>query len=480
MSASEVTEKFVYDAANEQVVIQAAMDDDQVRRGLVRQLSPSQFYASPHSTVWEAMITLTNKGLVFDTDTFLGLARTSGLVAKDEPYVIDLIENAGPTANLGHHVETMLWDSKRANALKGPIPKLIQAVSDPQISMEEVQGSARAIASSFKGGIRRHARRPEEQHRSYMASMNNRKENKQIFPLGYDDFDARLTDGFAPGKTSILSGLPGAGKTTVAVAMATALAKVGRRPFYCSWEMGVESTTDIFISHLTGIELRDIVQGTWADSDFRRIERASLWIASKIRFMSNPFFDDIRAKKKPSNDRNLDLLESYIAESGCDVAIYDLWERMLYYLKPEDVTRALYRMQNMHEEYGIHGMILQQLRLKDVEKRADKRPTRDAIKGTGAYVEVADLIFGIHREAQFKSVEDNGVETICLKQRKGVTNWSFRWEWDGAICRVRNPREVSFDPGLESAEMGDIGEDVNDISQIKTRKSKKRTIGKAR
>jgi len=193
----------------------------------------------------------------------------------------------------------------------------------------------------------------------------------------------------------------------------------------------------------------------------------------KILFMENAFFERVALEKgkRKSNDRNLDILEGYIAEAGCDVVVMDLWERMLCDLSYEGVTDALYRQQEMHKEYGVHGIIVQQLKLKDVEKRADKRPTREAIKGTGAYVEVADLIFGVHRDAQFKKVPDDSLEVICLKQRKGEPNWAIRFDWDGPTCAIRGGIEVSYDPGLESSD--EFGGEVSDPSAIRTRGSSK-------
>ena len=115
----------------------------------------------------------------------------------------------------------------------------------------------------------------------------------------------------------------------------------------------------------------------------------------------------------------------------------------------------------MCQEYRFTGVIVQQMRLKDVEKRADKRPTRESIKGTGAFVEVADLVFGIHRDAQFKAVPDDTIEVICLKQRMGKANWAIQFDWDGDKSSITNGREVPYDPGLESSSQ--FGSDIGDI-----------------
>lgn len=459
---------FAYDTSNEQTVIRAAIADDNVRKSLVRKLSPNLFLAKEHRPIWSALHSMTNQGLSYDSEVMRSLLRTEQF--DKMPYFDNLEELASVPDDLDWFVSTMRWDSTRAQSLRGPVPELIDLIRDPQAPRKEVSGAARALSKMFDGaGAQRKAIRPEEHHASYMKSIDGRREKRAVYTLGHEAFDRKLSEGFKPGGTSIIAGLPGAGKSTVAIAVAIMLAKQGRRPAYCAWEMSPESATDVAVSHLTAIPLRNVIQGTLTEHQYSRVKGASRWVASKIRFYDNPFFDELRTqKKRPSNDGNIDIIESFIAESGCDVFVYDLWERCLFYTKPDDVTRALVRMQEIHKEYAVHGILLHQLNLKDVEKRTDRRPTRDALKGTSAYIEIADLVFGIHREAQFKDVDDNSVETICMKQRKGEANWSVQWEWDGAKCGVSNPREVSFNPSFDDAAS------IGDISEIKNKKPKRK------
>ena len=80
-------------------------------------------------------------------------------------------------------------------------------------------------------------------------------------------------------------------------------------------------------------------------------------------------------------------------------------------------SRLLIRQQAMLNEMGVHGILAQQQRLKDIELRPDKRPTREGIKGSGAWTEVPDNIIGVHRPALWKPVPDNVLEVDILKQR---------------------------------------------------------------
>ena len=208
------------------------------------------------------------------------------------------------------------------------------------------------------------------------------------------------------------------------------------------------------------------------------IDRAIDWLTEHVRFMDNAFFGQsndasVRKSWKQSNDASLDIWEGYIAESGCDVVVSDLWERCLVDLSYDGVTKALYRQQNMHDRYNVHGVMVHQLKLKEVEMRPDKRPTRDSVKGSGVFVEVADLLWGVHRDVQFKRVPDDSLEIICLKQRKGKAFWSVRFDWDGSRGLITGGEEVPYDPGLEaSREFGDVS-DIK-VEQPKRRKPSRR------
>lgn len=462
----------VYDASNEMVVFRAAIADETARRYVVRRLSASEFLAPGHAPYFGALKRLEDENLAYDPEVMRRFVAEEGGDA-DGSYLRELERTAKVPENLEWHVATLAWDATRARVLEGPVDQLIEDLKDPKADAERVAATARGIAKSLEARAGRRAiRRPEELHRSYVAEVRARRVSKKTFPLGFAALEEKLTEGTKPGRTSVWAGLSGSGKSMLMAEILIRQARLGRRPLLCAWEMDPESMLDVMASSITNVPLKQIVQGELDDEEEANVELATGWIASKIDFMDYPFTHrrvtmGRDRQRRETNDDRLDVLEGYLAESGCDFIVYDLWERMLCDLSYEGITRALYRQQAIHKEYRVHGAIVHQLRGKDVERRADKRPTREAIKGVGAFVEVADLIFGIHRDGHLKNVPDDTIELICLKQRKGVANWAFRFEWIPKVCRIRGGEEVSYDPGLDAAEF-----DV--ISGVKTGRGKKK------
>lgn len=470
-----MTKDFVYDAANEVLVMRAAIalaqsSETAARtqfRVLVHSIGADEYLVPQHASLWRGLRALSDQNLEYTAETIRHLVAGAATPVQDE-HLEELENTAGVAPNLEWHVQVLRWDATRARVMKGALPDLVSDLTDPTVSVEKATSSARAVVRALEGGGgRKFVRRPEELAAEYKTTLRKRRERGNFYPSGFPAIDNLLSEGFKPGNTAIITGLSGSGKSTFAAQLAINFAKMGRRPLVCAWEMGAASTLDIMLAMLTGIALDTIVKGTYDNHELKRLDQANEWVNKRVRFMENAFFGQLSDRRdRRGNDRNLDILEGYIAESGCDEVIMDLWDRLLADLSPDAVTPALYRQQNIHVEYNVHGTLLVQLRLKDVEKRADKRPTRESIKGVATFVEVPDLILGIHRDAQFKDVPDNTIEAICLKQRKGKTNWAVRFGWEGETCKIAGGEQVSYNPGLEAvAEHDELG----DPSAIRTK-----------
>lgn len=464
MTSSGVT--IEHDAANEAAIIRAAIASADVRSSLTRQVTPAQFVSPGYDSIWRALKTMADQALTYTPEAARHLVRQEGA----DPTLLDLLEpGADVPPNLAWHVDILRWDAARVRIAKDALPKFVELLANPKATPEEVSSAARAIErATSDGGGRSHVRRPGELARQYRSEMAARRAGSAYWPIGFDAMDAKLVEGGAPGKTWVVAGLSGSGKSTWVAALIVALVKLNRKVFFCPWEMGAISILDVIAAHVTALPLEWIVQGRLDDEQTAHVLRVTDFFSRRVRVMENAFFDEMarnRNKGRPDNDRNLDLLEGYLAECGCTVAIYDLWERCLVDDNPGSVARALYRMQAMHKLYSLWGVIIQQLRIKDVERRMDKRPTREGVKGTAAYVEVPDVLIGIHRDAQFKAVPDEWLEAICLKQRKGPANWAVAFNWRADVCGVSGGVEVPYDPGLDAV-LG-TGE-AGDIAGIKT------------
>jgi hypothetical protein len=277
--------------------------------------------------------------------------------------------------------------------------------------------------------------------------LDARQAGQAVYPYGIPGMDRyqdqlpsgpthehpfRLVPAAKPGKITIITATSGGGKTTVACRIALGQARLRRRVLYGSWEpTAFESLELLAVMSLAEdgfpVSRTKLLTGTAPPEMMRAVKDRATQISPFVRFVPNPFQ---RSTKGDTNDANLDIIQHLIEDTGADVFIADLWERCLVDDDPSEIQRALFRQQAICESSKCHGILLQQQRLKDVESRVDKRPTREGLKGTSAWVDIADTILGTYRPALWKAVPDDLIVVDVLKQRYAPWPLSVELQWD--------------------------------------------------
>lgn len=443
MKRSEVTTPVVstdtvtisHDPVNEQVILAACIANDGVRDKLIGQLRVDAFLVPLHRQIWNGLLELSHKKLAYDPATLQQILGQT----FDMTFVVQLQE-ARPDVptNLDHHVKLMLWDQARFKAVAGPIASLLAAIKDNRTEPAHVRGLAKQVSSSFEGyEERKYLRDGVEVVREQVLDIRERMAGRACYPFGLNGLDyyerghrlegaSRLIPGCKPGKVSVIVGVPGGGKSLLTTRLMLGMARLKKKVLCGAWEMTPGEIIELAACQSLNLSRDLVARGKIDDETLYALECEMDELRKWITFMEIPF-NRGRGDKK-NNDHNLDLVHGYIADSGCDVFVADLFKRCLRYTEPDDEEQALIRVQAMLQELHVHGILVQQLRMKDLEARKDKRPTRESIKGSGAWIEVPDNIFGVHRTGLFKNIPDNYIDVILLKQRFGV--WPMQVQFD--------------------------------------------------
>jgi len=119
------------------------------------------------------------------------------------------------------------------------------------------------------------------------------------------------------------------------------------------------------------------------------------------------------------------------------IVFIDLFDRLhevsnAKFDKHEVIKRLLQRQAALAKKWNIHFCNVVQIRRPQIQgKTIDYRPTVEMLKDSGAFEEVADLIFLLYREGRYFNVSDDVLEVIIAKQRTGVGNKSvwMKAEW---------------------------------------------------
>lgn len=466
--------KIEVDLVSEQVIIGAAIAgwDDGTCERLLRIFGPDHFISIEHGFIWATFREMKARKLGFDLAT---ARQISGGQFNDS--LIDLVNgiaDARPEVpeNLDYHVKCMLWDRSKRTCLQGPYTSLGEELQDPKADQERIYSLARQIPNALQSGERKHLYETTMLVRLKMAQIEAMSGGIR-YPFGIDGLDffesveaaknagiiepeklidakgrvLRMIPGSEPGYITLISSMPGGGKTTLAIAITLALALRKRKVLYCAWEPKAEMVLQALACARLGWSRRRVAQGLLTAEE-KPILRAKMEaIGQYVKFMGKgAFYDFSRGKKIRTNQENLDIFASYISDSGCDAVIADLWKYALVSQHPNDEEDALKYQQAMCDEMRFHLFLLQQQTHKQMEMRSDKRPSREGVKGSGAYLEVVDNFIAPHIPSKWKpGIAANTFELFVLKQRYGEWPLGIEFEWRPDSGAISGGRSIPYD-----------------------------------
>ncbi len=450
------------DPVNEMVVLAAMMVDTETCDRLLPMLPAEAFYADEHRIIREGLAEMRRKKLTFDPATLARIAPDADL------RTLENLPNARPDVppNLDHHVETLLWDWRRAQATRGPIATLLDVIQNPKEDPARVRAVARTVGECFEGdvGRGRFLRDPKEVVRQMIRRLKDRIEGDAYFPYGisgldkYEDDEIRLRPGASPGTMTLITALSGSGKSTLMSHLALQLGRQRRRVLFGAWEENAPTTMESLTTLALGWSRSRILDGKsntlrtegdddWAPmthDDLVLFEDTAHKISKWVTFFDNPFQrNKARLDREPTNDDHLDIIQEHIEESACDVFFADLLARSMVDDRPSAEKHFLYRMLAINEETKCHTIAAHQQRAKDIETRVDKRPTREGIIGSGAWLDTFWTVIAPHIPAKWKNVPDNTFEAYILKQRNGPWPIGIEFGWDPDTGQISGGR--SFD-----------------------------------
>jgi hypothetical protein len=444
-----------HDPTHEHALIAACCVSRECRRKYTQIYPPEWFYGEDpdDARIWAALGELDRRGLDYDPATLRKLA------PDVDTEFLDRLIAARPEVppNIAQFAADLEYEHTRVEVARGPLSALVDEVKKKAGNRERVRALAEQVATGFeRGGDKRFLSDPTDLVNRVLANIDKRRKGQSCWDYGVPGLDydletnvRRTTPGAAPGQVTLIVGLSGGGKSTGTNQIAVAQALAGRRVLNGAFEMGDEDTLELCATLSAGADRGRTTLGELSDTETEQVKQAVRDCGSRIRFMRNPF--GVEPGKWGKNQRNLDLLHRYVADGAWDVAIFDLFSYAIEEPEPAEETIALRRIQSIAQSTRTHVILVHQLTLKDVEKRPDKRPTRESIKGSSGWVEVPDTIFGIHRQAIWKDVPDDKVEWICLKQRRAAWPWCVEFDYDPKVGLALNGKGVKYvRPGEQS------------------------------
>jgi replicative DNA helicase len=445
-----------HNTTNEQIIIAAALADEWTRKRLVRRFgNPEAFGAKIHSKLWGAIIAMDAERLEFDPATIQSLVDTD--TAEYAQELVDARPSVPP--NLDHHIEMLDWDMRRLKVAQTSLAELIHNIKNPSAGQDTIATLARSIAEDLCHGEGRLRIDSEAVLTKQFADIDARCKGIAIYPYGLDGFDRyeddepRIMPGMAPKQATLITGVSGSGKSSVTARIILEQIRMGRKVVYGAWEMNPGITLELLAVLKLQLSRTKFIAGLYSPAEIVNVKVAMRELTKQITFIDVPSVvirrkRETRSSIRPNNAQSINLLCDELDELSPDVFVGDLVRKSFMSLDPEQEELALNLFQRRIENSNYHAVFVQQQRLKDIEMRPDKRPTREGVKGSSTWVEMVDTALGVHREALWKDVDDNILEIDILKQRYGKWPLAVQFDWNPVFSTLKLGRTVDYSIGL--------------------------------
>ncbi len=444
------------DVTNEMIVIAAMLVDEEIRDKYVPTIPADRFSDTQHAVIWNASKRILKRKKGFDLQQLH--KAVSGKVTLD--YLKKLMSTypAAPV-NIDDHMRSLHWDSVRQRATQDTIPDFLRAFKNNSEKPSAVKALAERVTRSLSVTSDRSFMSDSRHLAAEQRLEIERRRKIACYEYGikaldyYPDGSHRCIPGAAPGKITNITAVSGSGKSVLAAYIGLQQARRGRSVLYGAWEMGQGDTLEA----MANISFQDkpignrgvlgsrtaSSTGQLSSNELYSVETRMRKIGDHVRFFDPPFASE--PTRAYSNEQAISELHRMVVDSGCEVIVYDLFERCLVDSSPSAERHALFGLQQMHKDTETHGIICTQQRLKEVEKRDDRRPSRDTILGSQAWVDISDTIIGVHLPGLWKPIPTDTIELLLLKQRFGKWPQAMVFEWDGDRMRIENGVDVDFE-----------------------------------
>lgn len=387
-------------------------------------LRSEDFYRAGHQRIFQAMMSLADRGEPIDLVTVTTLLANDQVLdeAGGVSYLTDVASSVPTAANIGHYSKIV--------EEKALLRRLIRTATDIVTTTFEKEGEVDNVLNEAEKSILEVSSRSnagafqaikdvlidvydniEELHQNNAAVTG--------VPTGFRDLD-KITSGFQKNDLIIVAARPSVGKTAFALNIAQNVAtKTDENVAIFSLEMGADQLVSRMLCAEGNIDSQRLRTGNLEADDWGKLTMA-------MGSLSNAgiYIDDspgIRVSEIRSKCRRLKQ------EHGLGMIIIDYLQLIQgsdnsKENRQQEVSEISRSLKGLARELEVPLIALSQLS-RGVEQRQDKRPMMSDLRESGSIEQDADIVGFLYRDDYYdaESEQQNIIEIIISKQRNGPT-----------------------------------------------------------
>jgi len=434
------TRNMPHNTEAEQAVLGAMMQSSEQLEDVKIKLKAEDFHHSQHQIMYEAVMSLMEKGMAVDSTTLTAHLYDYGRLEEigGAPYILGVFESVTTLAHTAHYVNLILEKSTARKVIERA-QHLIEQGYNPEMPIEQLLEDAKRQFATLEGDVQNDDFRTiADVLKDYINNLEElSKQTGEITGLhtGFDAFDKK-TAGLQKGSLVIIAARPAMGKTVFAINIAVNAARLNKiNVAIFNLEMGAEEVVGRILSSEGRIDFSKLKSGTLDADDWR-----SLKIATDSLSQIGVYLDDTSRKVSQiiAKCRTLHRMQ------GLGLIVIDYLQLMEgsrsmggnRQLEISEMSRSL---KLLARELNIPVIAVAQLS-RSVESREDKRPIMSDLRESGSIEQDADIVTFLLREDYYRAPEepkDNMVEVIFAKHRSGSTG-SIKLGFRGENARFEN------------------------------------------
>jgi len=406
----------------EQATLGALLLDAEAVGTVIRYLRPDSFYSLQNQKIFQAIISLFNKGQRSDILTITEELRQSGILdtAGGPGYIASLTDTVPTSANVEYYAKVVLENSVRRSLLNISNKIIASAYDQATESRAVLEDAQKRIFELTDANQSATFKTPKEIIPRAIEAIEKLYHTRDAFtgiPSGLIELD-QMTSGFQKSELIIIGARPSVGKTALALTMAAHTAIKEKIPTaFFSLEMSDMQLMQRLISSESKIPSEKIRTGLLKMGDFQSIQDAAGHIYDAPLYivdMPNMKLLDLRAmarRLRAQFDVQIIFID-YLTLISSENSMIPRHEQIA------EVSRSL---KSLARELNIPVVALSQVR-RDAE---GKKPMLADLRESGSIEQDADVVMFLHRERVSSSKDgsdrDQAIDTelIVAKQRNG-------------------------------------------------------------
>jgi replicative DNA helicase len=407
----------------ERSILGAILLDNSVCNQAVQMLRRDEFFLESHRSIYERMLSLSDRSVLIDLITLSEELRRFGEFERvgGATYIASLIDGVPRTDNIEYYAK-IVKDKARLrrliNASNQIIARCVEEEDDTRIIIDEAERMIFEIAEDTAGRGFRHISEIARRRLEEIEQMAGRPEMITGVPTGFIDLDEK-TAGFQRQDLIVIAARPSMGKTALALNIATFAATSGFVIGIFSLEMSAEQ----LVSRVLCSEAR-VDAHRFRTAYLNKEEWAKLADGLRKLCDTQVYIDDTPGQGVFEMRAKARRLK---AEHGLDLLVVDYMQLMSgrgrIESRQQEVAQISRDLKALARELNVPVVALSQLSRAPETRGGDHKPKLSDLRESGAIEQDADVVCFIFREEVYQDKGDPDTEgkaqLILAKQRNG-------------------------------------------------------------